>query len=169
MTEKQKEKLKEKTKNGKEKILGQFRLRLSNLESLFQLHTSSSAIVTFYHKRKLTTGKQNTVEELEGGGSVQYSPRVYTGPLFKRQKGDGVRDEARTRLFDCSDAWVAISAFSAPTSPEGHGRGDEVGRALKETKGGRLQTGEWDHERKKYTAFLQILYTKRHSRMNCYI
>lgn len=115
-------------------------------------------------------GKQNTVEELEGGGSVQYSPRVYTGPLFKRQKGDGVRDEARTRLFDCSDAWVAISAFSAPTSPEGHGRGDEVGRALKENKGGRLQTGEWDHERKKYTAFLQILFnTKRYSRTNCYI
>lgn len=51
MIEKQKEKLKEKTKNCKEKILGQFRLRRSHLESLFQLHTSSSAIVTFYHKR----------------------------------------------------------------------------------------------------------------------
>lgn len=51
---------------------------------------------------------------MQGAGSVHYSPRVNTAPLFERQKDDGVRDEAPTRLFDYSDAWVAISASSAP-------------------------------------------------------
>lgn len=40
---------------------------------------------------------------------MQYSQRVTIlpdihAPLFKRQKGDGVRDDERTRLWACSDA-----------------------------------------------------------------
>lgn len=37
---------------------------------------------------------------------------------------------------DCSDAWAAISAFSASTSPEGHSGGDWAAETLKEIKEG---------------------------------
>lgn len=95
---------------------------------------------------KIAQGEVKVVWELQGGGSMQCSQRVnifpdIPAPLFERQKGDGVRDEEWTRLCDCSDAWVAISAFSASTSPEGRGGGCGVGRELKETRGRGLQDG----------------------------
>lgn len=67
-------------------------------------------------------------------------------PLCWKDKGDGVRDEERTRLCACSDAWVAISAASASTSPEGRGGGCGVGRALRETKEGGCRVESWISE-----------------------
>ena len=89
-----------------------------------------------------TTKKWKIKYHLQVGGSVQYSQRVKTLLLCLKDKRGMEWNQEQTRLCDCSDAWVAISAFSTSTSPEGHGGGYKVGRALKETRegGGRMES-----------------------------
>lgn len=138
-------------RSSRERILGQFRLPCVSHSTDMNTNTLT-AIIIFYHA-SAKNGPRRSGKWCRSCRYMQRSQRVNTlpdihAPLFKRQKGDGVRDEEWTRLCDCSDAWVAISAFSASTSPEGRGGGCGVGRALKETKEGGCRTESGFSKRK---------------------
>lgn len=140
-----------------EQMLWQFRkkrkrkktLLLKSVPCVSHLSDVSSHNVTawFYHvlmtelKKILCIYTQDKVVGSAGAAPVWVSALLsqrltlclISVSLCLKDKEDGVRDEGQMRRCVCSDAWVAISASSAPTSPEGHGGGCAVGRVLWET------------------------------------